>query len=374
MPSRINDFAQKFLLRAPLIIQAPMAGGITTPKLVAAVSNADALGSFATGYLNTQAVKEGIREIKKLTTKPYAVNVFVPNAAKMHHQDIQGYQRALNVFRRQLDIAEEHQVLSPILPADNFNEIIEVLLKEEVPIVSFTFGNLPNDIIKVFKQNGTYLIGTATSLKEAEILAESNVDAIVAQGAEAGGHRGSFFSPFKNATIGTIVLVRQMVKYINKPIIAAGGIMDGQGIMAATVLGASAVQMGTAFLALKESGANSFYQEQLLKAKNSKEDITTLTNAYSGKTARGIHTEFIDYMQTHVANIPDYPIAHELSSPLRKAAAKKGVTNYMSMWCGQGASLIENRLSVDAFIKKLREEIEESLADSSRIELNVTGM
>ncbi|MBA2650375.1 MAG: nitronate monooxygenase [Legionella sp.] len=346
-----------------------MAGGITTPKLVATVSNADALGSFATGYLNTQAVKEGIREINKLTRKPYAVNVFVPNAAKTHHQHIQEYQRALNVFRRQLDIAEEHQIPSPILPADNFSEIIDTLLEEKVPIVSFTFGNLPNDVIKAFKQNGTYLIGTATSLKEAEILAASNIDAIVAQGAEAGGHRGGFFSSFKNSTIGTMVLVRQIVKNINKPIIAAGGIMDGQGIMAATFLGASAVQMGTAFLTLKESGINSTYREQLLKAKDSKEDITTLTNVYSGKTARGIQTEFIDYMQTHVTNIPDYPIAHELSGSLRKAAAKKGVTNCMSMWCGQGVSLIDERLTVDAFIKKLREEIEESLAYSLRIEL-----
>lgn len=366
----MRTFSKKFLLPALSIIQAPMAGGITTPELVAAVSNANAIGSFATGYLKTEQVKNALTKIKKLTNKPFAVNVFVPNDKKILQdpKQIANYQLALNKFRHDLGMNEERASTSLKLE-NNFHEIIDFLLHEKIKIVSFTFGNLPFDVIRAFKSNGTYLMGTATSLAEAKILADCEIDAIIAQGYEAGGHRGSFFTPFKRACIGTMAFVPLLVNNIDRPIIASGGIMDGQGIVAALSLGACAVQMGTAFLSTKESGAPKAYKQRLIGTKNNDEDLTTITNAYSGKKARGLHTAFIEYMETELDSIPAYPIANMLSSPVRKEAIKQEITDLYSMWCGQGVPLITDGLTVDELLVKLRSEVKETLQDLSTITL-----
>lgn len=363
MRTRLIQFARKFALQAPVIIQAPMAGGITTPHLVASVSNAYALGSYATGYLKTDQVKEGIKEIKRLTDKPFIVNLFVPSQEQKNLDEIRAYQQSLNKFRRELGLLEESDIPTQLMPSDNFYELVDVLLHEKIKIVSFTFGNLPADVIQAFKKTGTYLIGTATSLEEAKILADSGIDAIVAQGAEAGGHRGSFFTPVKESTIGTMALVPLITSHLDLPVVAAGGIVNGKSIVAATALGAAAVQMGTAFLTTKESGADQTYKNELVKMKHYGRDMTTLTKAYSGKMARGINTDFIRYMESHVRPIPSYPIPHLLSSPVRKEAVKQKVTNIMSMWSGQGVPLIDSELKAEELLKKLRDEVSESLQE-----------
>lgn len=366
MRARIVSLIDKFSLTYPIIIQAPMAGGITTPKLVAAVSNAQALGSFATGYLKTEQIETGISEIKKLTKNPFIVNVFIPNKPQQDAEKIKTYQQSMNKFRKELGLEED--ISSVTLPNDNFHEIIQVLLKQKIKIVSFTFGNLDSGIVQAFKDNGTYVIGTATSLEEAKILANSKVDAIIAQGHEAGGHRGGFFTPFKRSSITTMALVPRL-RDLNLPIIAAGGIMDGTSIVAATTLGACAVQMGTAFLCTKESGASQAYKEALINAKKIEYDATTITNVYTGKPARGVHTRFIEYMEAHHSDavIPEYPIPNILSSEIRKIAAKEKNINLMSIWSGQGVPLITEDLSVDVLIKKLRDEVENSLKETSTL-------
>lgn len=364
MRNRITPLLERFSLKFPIIIQAPMAGGITTPELVAAVSNAQALGSFATGYLKTEQVKAGIQQIKKLTHFPFAVNLFIPNESKQDMDQIKQYQHHLNKFRHELGMQAE-QVVSPLALSDNFYEIIDVLLEEKIQIVSFTFGNLPVEVIQKFKKNSVYLMGTANSLEEAQRLASSEIDAIIAQGSEAGGHRGGFFTPFKQASVGTMALIPSLVRGIDRPIIAAGGIMDGRGIVAATALGACAVQMGTAFLSTKESGCHPSYKKELTEAKNKPYDVTTVTDVFSGKMARGINTSFIEYMEAHLSSVPDYPIPHNLSSPLRKEAAQQKATQLMSMWSGQGLPLITDNLSANALIEQLRDEIEASLKDFS---------
>ena len=367
---RMVNFAKTFGLKSPAIVQAPMAGGITTPSLVASVSNRHALGSFATGYLNTEQVKLGIRKIKELTKNPFSVNIFIPNEAQKNRSQILSYQHALNKFRRELGMKEEHDEPPNLLQQNNFREIIDVLLDEEVKIISFTFGNLPTDIINTLKKNNAYLIGTATSLEEGKILADSGIDAIVAQGYEAGGHRGGFFTPYRHSLIGTIALIPQMVAYIDLPIIAAGGIMNGQSIVSAMSLGASAVQMGTAFLTTKESGADSTYKTELTKQKDSNIDVTRLTEVYSGKMARGINTTFIDYMESRVPSIPPYPITNILSGPVRKEAVKKHAINIMSMWAGQGVPLVKSNLTADKLLEQLRNEIQESIDGLSELKLS----
>lgn len=361
MAQHVRALAQRFSADSPLIIQAPMAGGITSPGLVAAVSNANGIGSFATGYLTSSAVLQGIQEIKRLTNNPFAVNVFIPNAPELDVHQIQRYQEALNKFRRLLHLSEEHHLPTTLIPDDNFQEIIDILLEERVDIASFTFGNLPSEMIQAFKANGTFLIGTATSLEEALFLEEAGIDAIVLQGHEAGGHRGGFLSEANHASIGAMALIPQVARQVEIPLIAAGGIMDGPGIIAALVLGASAVQMGTAFLTTKESTANPAYKKHLLEMKRSGTDPTVLTSVYSGKLARGIRTPFVEYMDDMVLSIPPYPIPNTLSRLLRKEAAKQGMLDCMSMWSGQGVSLIREPLSVSDLIKQLHFEVKQAL-------------
>jgi nitronate monooxygenase len=263
----------------------------------------------------------------------------------------------------QLGIAEEPVVNNThnIKLQNNFFELVDILLAENIQVISFTFGNLPAEIIQTFKTNGAYLIGTATCLAEAKLLADSGIDAIVAQGYEAGGHRGNFINKASQTSIATMALVPQLVSHIDRPVIAAGGIMDGRGIVAALALGASAVQMGTAFLTTVESGCHPAYKAALLKAKNSDVDTTTLTKVYSGKTVRGLHNHFIEHMEEKRVDIPPYPIANALTSPIRKAAAQQQARDIMSIWSGQGVSLVTEQLSVQGLLTKLNTEVKENL-------------
>lgn len=366
--SKIIQFSHKIgLSKTPAIIQAPMAGGITTPDLVAAVSEADGLGSFATGYLTTEQTQEGIRAIKLLTKKPFAVNLFMTEKPRCDEKKIMAYQQALNSFRRQLDMPEETALPKQLVPKDNLHDLIEVIVREKVPIVSFTFGNLPSDLIVRLKKENICLMGTATSVAEAKILDQTGVDVIVAQGYEAGGHRGTFFSSPKQSLMGTMALIPQIVKYTDKAVVAAGGIMNAEGVVAAMALGAVGVQMGTAFLTVKESGATSAYRDALLACRATSVDETTLTEIYTGKPARGLQTAFIEQMEKIVKTVPAYPVPHVLSSPVRKAAAKQGRIDVMSLWAGQGVSMITEGMTATDFLKKLHTEIEETMKEFSSV-------
>ncbi|HLB42966.1 MAG TPA: nitronate monooxygenase [Gammaproteobacteria bacterium] len=369
MLNRSITFAKKLELRWPVIIQAPMAGGITTPSLVATVSNKDCLGSFATGYLPAEKVRNGIREIKALTKKAFAVNLFIPNKFNINIEQARAYQHLLNNFRRKLKMAEEDDLPSPLLPKDNLDNIVDILLEEEIRIISFTFGTLPKEYIRRFKNKNVYLIGTATSLDEAKILADQETDAIIVQGHEAGGHRGGFFTPERSASIGNMALIPSAVDAVKCPVIAAGGIMDGRGIIAAIALGAAGVQMGTAFLTTKESGANSTYKEELCKAKTCNDDATTLTKAYSGKLARGLQTDFIKTIEESTISIPSYPTPHYLSTNIRKEAANQKQRDMMSMWSGQGVPLIRQEISTEKFLDELFTEVDTLLSDISTSQL-----
>jgi len=336
------------LLKTTLpIIQAPMAGGATTPELIATVSNKGGLGSLAAGYMMPDDIRLTIRKIKTLTNKPFSVNLFIP---EKHHADDNQMDQAKNAV--QLSCPELNFSIPSIKPpyTPPFEDQMNIILEEKIPILSFTFGILSDDWIEILRKKGIKLIGTATSLAEAKCLDESGIDAIVAQGSEAGGHRGTFIGNAENALMNLSSLISALVNGVNIPIIAAGGIVDAKGIIGALTLGASAVQMGTAFLCCPESGIHPLYKKLLLSLSH---DNTTLTRAFSGKLARGIKNKFITRMESYKNNILDYPIQNALTNTMRKEAIKQNNTDFMSMWAGQSAYLCK-----ELFAEKLIEQLD----------------
>jgi len=335
------------------IIQAGMAGGITSPQLVAAVSNAGGLGSVGAGYLTPGQLRSSIKEIRALTDKPFAVNLFIPGPYRESPVQIEEVMRLMEPVKQELRMEEE-----PVVDKyeESFEEQLEVVIEEKVPVFSFTFGTPSVETIRRLKSQGILVMGTATTVREAILLQESGVDAIVAQGSEAGGHRGTFIGDCASALLGTIVLVPQIVDEVEVPVIAAGGIMDGRGIAAACALGASAVQMGTAFITCTESAAHPKHQEAIL---TSTDQSTAVTRAFSGKPARGIANAFMEKMAPHEHRIPDYPIQNALTRNLRKEAAKQNKPEYMSLWAGQGAPLSSQKSAAQL--------VEDLVTETSRI-------
>ena len=333
------------------IIQAPMAGGLTTPELVAAVSNAGGLGSLGAGYLSPADIHDAIKRIRQLTAKPFAVNLFIPNQYTVTPNQLQAACHAIDQSCSELSIHTD-----PIKPpyTYSFEDQLNVVLEEQVPIFSFTFGLLDLKWISLFKQINTVIIGTATTLAEACALEESGVDVIVAQGREAGGHRGTFMEKPEQVLIDLFHLVPQLADQIKVPIIAAGGIMDGQRIADALRLGAAGVQMGTAFLTSYESGADKHYKQALL---SQQKDTTTLTRAFSGKLARGIENQFITRMRDKKAAIADYPIQNALTRSMRAKAKEAGNIEFMSLWAGQSAHLCK-AMGAAEFMQSLTSEAE----------------
>ncbi|MCL6593380.1 MAG: nitronate monooxygenase [Alicyclobacillus sp.] len=343
-------------VRYPIVL-AGMAGGLTTPELVAAVSNAGGLGTLGAGYLSPDDLRKAIRQVKERTHQPFAVNLFVESETAAAEHDIVLMNKQLDTMRAYLGLPPSPKINTSV---QSFADQVQVVLDEKVPVFSFTFGIPTQDVLAVMKQRGMVIIGTATTVNEAIALEKAGVDAVVAQGSEAGGHRGTFLTEVSRALIGTLALVPQVVDHVSIPVIAAGGIMDGRGFMACLVLGASAVQMGTAFLACPESGAHTLYKQRVLA---STEDSTEITCAYSGKPARGIRTAFMAQMKEYPGNIPPYPIQNALTQDIRQAAAKQNNAEYMSLWAGQGLRLATSRTAAEI----VQETVHQGLSAVQRI-------
>lgn len=324
------------------IIQAPMAGGITTTELVATVSNAGGLGSIGAGYMTPEKMREQIKEVKRATTKPFHVNLFVPNDFTTTEEEIKVAHQQLQPIREMLHMNDEINVdLSTTQAAiQTFHDQINVIIEEKVPICSFTFGIPSKEIIHQLKAHGIILIGTATSVTEAIENEKAGMDLVVVQGSEAGGHRGGFHKEEEQQLIGLMALIPQVVDQVHIPVIAAGGIMDGRGLVASLSLGAQAVQMGTAFLTCPESGAHELYKEAILQAD---EDNTVVTRAFSGKYARGLRNQFIAQMQQNEKSLPDFPIQNALTKEIRAAASLQRNREFMSLWMGQNAMLAQKQ-------------------------------
>lgn len=347
-----NEVTRRLNIKYP-IIQAGMAGGPTTPELVAAVSNAGGLGTLGAGYMTADQMKKSIKKIKRLTEKPFGVNLFVPQHADRNTEKVEASNRLLWPIRQTLHLMTPSVEIKS--ENEQFEQQIQVIIDEKIPVCTFTFGVPERKMLHQLKHQHIITIGTATTVREAEICENLGFDMVVVQGSEAGGHRGSFAVPYEQAMIGTISLVPQTVDHVSIPVIAAGGIMDGRGVLAALVLGAEAVQMGTAFVTCDECGAQKLHKESIL---NSSEDETTVTSAFSGKPARGIRNQFIDSLKPYEKSLPDYPVQNALTKDIRSEAAKNHRPEWMSMWSGQSTRL-SKKGSASQLIHSIVAEIED---------------
>jgi nitronate monooxygenase len=334
------------------IILAPMAGGISTPALVAAVSNAGGLGSMGAGYMTPEQIAESITQIRALTTRPFAVNLFAGGPDGTGARDLSGILELMAPHHARLGLPPP---TAPDASLPAFEKQVEVVLEAKVPVFSFTFGIPSADIVAKLKARGIKLMGTATTVAEARALHGAGVDAIVAQGSEAGAHRGTFLASCEDSLIGTMALVPQIADATPLPVIASGGIMDGRGIVAAAALGASGVQMGTAFLACPESGASEAYRTALRAARD---DGTLLTRAFSGRMARGIANSFAVDMKEYAHKLLPYPAQNNLTRPMRTAAAKHGDADHLSLWAGQAAPLARVMPAADLVALLVKESAE----------------
>ncbi|MDF0726009.1 nitronate monooxygenase [Cytobacillus sp. S13-E01] len=323
------------------IIQAPMAGGITTSRLVAAVANSGGLGMIGAGYMSPNQLREQIREIKTLTKNSFGVNLFVPTDYKVSKVEVDMGFASLQTFRSELGVVGEIPAISNYgKDLDTFNKQLEVILEENVSVCSFTFGVPSKEIIDELKKHQIVSIGTATTTNEAIQNESAGMDLITVQGSEAGGHRGTFADENRDQVIGLMSLIPQVVDKVSIPVVAAGGIMDGRGLMASLCLGAGAVQMGTVFLTCVESGAHPIYKKAILHAN---EDETVMTRAFSGKWARGIKNQFISEMESYQDQILPFPVQNTLTSAIRKASAAQENPEFMSLWTGQTLTLAKNQ-------------------------------
>ena len=328
------------------IIQAPMAGGGDTPALVAAVSEAGGLGSIGAAYLTADQLRDTVKAVRSQTARPFGVNLFAPMQAPAAPADMTDALARVAPFYAELGLPAPE---APAPAGTSFDALFPTALDSGAAVLSFTFGLLPEDAVRAVKERGMLLAGTATTVEEALALERLGVDLVVAQGAEAGGHRGTFAGPFEAAMVGTMALVPQMVDAVAAPVVASGGIMDGRGIAASLALGACGVQMGTAFLTCAEAGIAEVYREAIL---NAREDGTRLTRAFSGRPARGIANRFMEAAEG--APLP-FPMQNALTRPLRTAAAKQGRAEFLSLWAGQGVRMARRQTAAE-LMARLAEE------------------
>ena len=344
----ISPFAHRLGIEFPLI-QAPMSGS-TPPALVAAVSNAGGLGSLGAGYLEPQAILEQAAQIRALGDRPYAISLFVlPD-------EFEADMAAVTKAREQLDTLMADAGLDartsvPPRWAPRFSDQFAALCEARPAVASFAFGVIGPAQLRDLHQRDIYVIGTATTVAEARAWAEAGADAVCVQGAEAGGHRGTFLHRAEDAMIGLFALLPLTVGAVRIPVIAAGGIMDGRGMLAAEVLGAAASQLGTAFLTCPECSAAAAWKQDLLQAEEHR--VTTI-RGFSGRAARGLRNRFVEAMPEPAQGLP-YPVLNALTAPLRRAAAAAGRGDLLSEWCGQAAGLVRPQPAAELVARLMHE-------------------
>lgn len=341
---------RKLQLKWP-IIQAPMAG-VSTPALAAAVSNAGALGSLGIGASTVAQARSAIEATRAATDKPFNVNVFCHQPAQRDADVEAAWLAYLAPFFDELGIEAPsaiHEIYKTFIHDD---EALKMLLETRPAVVSFHFGLPDADRIAALRDAGITLIATATSLAEARAIEAAGLDAIVAQGIEAGGHRGMFDPAAADERLSASVLTRLLAKKSALPVIAAGGIMDGAGIRSALALGAVAAQLGTAFILCPETSASPGYRARL---KSERAHATRLTAVLSGRPARGIVNRFIKACEASGRPPAAYPVAYDAAKQLHAAASKKGSEDFAANWAGQGAPLAREMAAAE-LVQLLAEE------------------
>jgi nitronate monooxygenase len=330
------------------IIQAPMAGGFTPPRLVAEVSEAGALGSLGAAVLSPEQIREAVAEIRSLTDEPFGVNLFAPQPSPAFDpEQAARIQAEVRDARDELGLPEPEP---PKPPGWTQETQLQAIVEARPPVFSFTFGPLSTEPLR---EAGSVVLGSATTVAEAVELERLGVDAVVVQSSEAGGHRGTFLGSFEESLVGGIALLPQIDDAVSLPLVAAGGIMDGRGIAAALALGADGVQLGTAFLGCPESGASDGYREALARARD---DGTLVTPGVTGRHARWLRTSLVERL-AGLEPLP-YPLQAALLADIRKETSNPDLALLLA---GQAASLVR-RLPAAELVETLVRETEETIA------------
>ena len=331
----MSAFLDRLGMSLPIML-APMGGGPATPELVAAVSQAGGLGALAGAYLTPEQIGQDAARIRALTDRPFSINLFAGAYDQAARGEAGPMLDMLGTAHRDLGLPPP---ALPDLPPDPFPAQLDAVLDVRPVLFTFTFGiPAPADIARL-RQAGIMTAGTATTIEEARRLAEAGIDAVIAQGSEAGAHRGTFAHPFEQAMVPLGTLVAGITGAIDRPVIASGGLMDGGDITRILGMGAAAAALGTAFLACPESGAAAVYKQALLAARG---DPTAITRAFSGRPARGIRNRFLAMAGEKEAAILPYPLQNALTRPMRTAAGKQGKADYLSLWAGTGVARLRS--------------------------------
>ena len=332
------------------IIQAPMAGSDSI-ALARSVSSTGGLGSLACALLCPDQVREAVRQLRHETTRPFNLNFFCHTMEAPDPVSIERWKKFLTPHYQRLGLDSENVPESRLrLPFDD--EMCGVVEEVRPEIVSFHFGLPKSDLVERLKKRDIRILSSATSVKEARWLESHGCDAIIAQGVEAGGHRGMFLETNVATQLALFALLPQVKDAVCVPIIAAGGIADARGIVAALALGASGVQLGTAYLLCPEANVSPLYRRAL---KQVAENETVLTNLFSGRPARGILNRFLRESGPMSDTAPAFPYAATLVAPLRAASERAGLLDYMQLWAGQAAQLAES-MPADQLTRKLAQD------------------
>jgi nitronate monooxygenase len=309
-----------------------LAGGPSTPELAAAVSEAGGLGFLATGYQSPDAVRVAIARTRAMTSAPFGVNLFCLRETAVDEQQLADYARSLEPE------AARHGVRlgTPQFEDDAYADKLELLIEQEVAIASFTFGCPSPEVVERLHEREIAVWVTVTEVDEALLAESAGADALIVQGVEAGGHRGSFADADGTADVSLLPLLRLVAERSPRPLVAAGGIADGAGVAAVLVAGATAAQIGTAFMRCPEAATSQPHRDALAEPGR-----TALTRAFSGRRARGIVNRFL---AEHSADAPSaYPHVNHLTSALRKAAREAGDADAINLWAGQAYPLTQER-------------------------------
>ncbi|HEY9290919.1 MAG TPA: nitronate monooxygenase [Microlunatus sp.] len=310
------------------VVQAPMAGGPSTPSLAAAVSGAGGLGFLAAGYKTPEAMLADITATRELTQRPFGVNVFVPSGGPADRDTVNRYADRLRDQAAALGVA----LGGPRFDDDHYRQKVQLLVQQRVAVVSFTFGCPDPSVVQRLRQVGTSVWVTVTDPQEAVQAAAAGADSLVVQGVEAGGHRGSFTDSDGHEDYGLLALLSLVSARVDLPLIAAGGIATGSALAGVLAAGAAAAAIGTAFLRCPEAGTTATHRSAVAQPRR-----TGLTRAFSGRLARGLVNTF---QADHTAAAPiAYPEVHHLTTPLRARARENGDAEQINLWAGQAHEL-----------------------------------
>lgn len=357
-----TKFTKLLNIQYPLV-QGPFGGGLSSVALTTTVSNLGGLGSFGGQPYTADEIVQINKDIRKLTNKPYAINLWVNDRdERLATYDKAEYKKLSDLFKPYFD---QFNIPLPEMPKDlgpKYEEQVQAILETKPPVFSFVYGIPSADILELCKKNGTKTVGTATTVDEAIALQNAGVDAIVATGFEAGGHRVSFIRSAEDSLTGTFALIPQVKDQVSVPLIAAGGIADGRGISAALILGADAVQIGTAFLATDQSNATKEHKQKLFAAEAK---YTTLTKIFSGRLARGIRSKLTEDLKDKEHLLAPYPMQSKFMNALRVSLQSSYNAEYYTFWAGQSAPLLKHR-DATALFNSLIAETNRIYSESNR--------